>query len=44
MGGYAFYVWSAYGLVAAVLIGNAAVPWWRYRQLKNRARDRGMSR
>lgn len=34
MGGYAFFVWSAYGLVAVVLIGNAAVPWWRHRSRK----------
>lgn len=36
MGGYAFYVWSAYALVAIVLIGNAVVPWRRHRQLKGR--------
>ncbi|MDE0152627.1 MAG: heme exporter protein CcmD [Gammaproteobacteria bacterium] len=35
MGGYAFFVWSAYGLVAVVLVGNAAVPWWWHRRLKN---------
>ena len=35
MGGYAFFVWSAYGLVAAVLIGNAIAPWWRHRRLKD---------
>lgn len=40
MGGYAFFVWSAYGLVAVVLIGNAAVPWWRHRRLKRGPNDR----
>lgn len=40
MGGYAFYVWSAYALVAAVLIGNAVAPWWRHRRLKRKAGGR----
>ena len=44
MGGYAFYVWSAYALVAIVLVGNAAVPWWRHRRLKGRGADRGRTR
>jgi heme exporter protein D len=26
MGGYAFYVWTAYGLMAAVLILNLVLP------------------
>ena len=26
MGGYAFYVWSAYGITLMVLIGNIIVP------------------
>ena len=30
MGGYAAYVWSAYGLTAAVLIGLMAVTWRDY--------------
>jgi len=33
MGGYAFYVWSAYALTAAVLAANAIVPRMRERQL-----------
>ena len=44
MGGYAFYVWSAYALVAIVLIGNAVVPWQRHRRLKNKGAGRGRAR
>lgn len=33
MGGYAFYVWSAYGLAFAVLAWNAIVPGRRERRL-----------
>ena len=40
MGGYAFFVWSTYGLVAVVLIGNAAVPWWRHRRLRSKGASR----
>lgn len=40
MGGYAFFVWSAYGLVGVVLIGNAAVPWRRHRRLKNKGQNK----
>jgi heme exporter protein D len=29
MGGYAFYVWTAYGLMAAVLVLNLLLPLWR---------------
>ena len=32
MGGYAAFVWPAYGLALAVLAGLAAQSWWRYRQ------------
>ena len=32
MGGYAIYVWSAYGITAVVLIGNAIVPLMRHRR------------
>ncbi|HVB17635.1 MAG TPA: heme exporter protein CcmD [Stellaceae bacterium] len=32
MGGYAFYVWSAYGMMAAVLGGLAFFCWRRHRQ------------
>jgi heme exporter protein D len=31
MGGYALYVWPAYGLTTAVLGGFALFSWWRYR-------------
>jgi heme exporter protein D len=33
MGGYAFYVWSAYGLTAAILALNALLPSLRERRL-----------
>ena len=33
MGGYAFYVWTAYGLSLAVLVLNAVVPQRRERRL-----------
>ena len=33
MGGYAVYVWSAYGLVLAVLMANVAGPLLRQRRL-----------
>lgn len=29
MGGYAFYVWTAYGLMAIVLLINLVLPWRR---------------
>ena len=32
MGGYAGFVWPAYGLALAVLAGLAAHSSWRYRQ------------
>jgi heme exporter protein D len=34
MGGYAFYVWSAYGLTLVVLGGALLAPWLRYRRLR----------
>jgi heme exporter protein D len=32
MGGYAGFVWPAYGVALAVLVGLAANSWWRNRQ------------
>ena len=32
MGGYAVFVWPAYGLAFAVLGGLALQSWWRYRR------------
>jgi heme exporter protein D len=29
MGGYALYVWTAYGLMALVLLVNLVLPLWR---------------
>jgi heme exporter protein D len=48
MGGYAAYVWPAYGLALAVLGGLTAHSWLRYRQsvieLAQLQRDRGPRR
>ncbi|MGD8379997.1 MAG: heme exporter protein CcmD [Gammaproteobacteria bacterium] len=33
MGGYAFYVWTSYGLAALVLGLSLWLPWRRHRQL-----------
>jgi len=38
MGGYAVFVWPAYGVTVAVLGGLALRSWWRYR-LSARALD-----
>ena len=40
MGGYAVYVWSAYGLVLAVLVANVAGPLLRQRRLLRRLAER----
>ncbi len=45
MGGYGFYVWSAYGIAFAVLVANLAVPMVRARELRARlARQARMER
>ena len=36
MGGYGFYVWSAYGVAFIVLVANIVVPMWRMRELRGR--------
>ncbi|WP_423820957.1 heme exporter protein CcmD [Salinisphaera sp. SPP-AMP-43] len=38
MGGYAGYVWSAYGSLLVVLVVNIAVPLIRHRRLRRRIR------
>ena len=38
MGGYASYVWSAYGIAAAVITLNLVLPVWYHRGLKRRIR------
>lgn len=44
MGGYAFYVWTAYGLMLAVLVLNLIVPWRRKTEaLKRIARQVGQA-
>ena len=45
MGGYAFYVWSAYGVTFIVLVANVVVPMLRARELRARlARQARMER
>ncbi len=39
MGGYAAFVWPAYGVAVATLGGAAGQSWWRYRASR-RALDR----
>ena len=34
MGGYAAYVWPAYGLTLIVLVLNVVIPWQREKRLK----------
>ncbi len=36
MGGYAVFVWPAYGIAAIVLGGLAVHSWWRHRQSTRR--------
>ena len=33
MGGYGFFVWTAYGIWAAVMLWNSIVPWMRHREV-----------
>lgn len=33
MGGYAFYVWSAYGITLVVLVANIVIPVFQRKQL-----------
>jgi heme exporter protein D len=33
MGGYAFYVWTSYGLTLVVLLANIIIPVWQRKQL-----------
>ena len=40
MGGYAVYVWSAYGLVVTVLVVNVAGPLLRQRHLLRQLSER----
>ena len=45
MGGYAFFVWTSYGLAAVILIVNVLIPLFRRRELiheleRKRRRDR----
>lgn len=33
MGGYAFYVWTSYGLSFIVLLANIIIPLWQRKQV-----------
>jgi len=37
MGGYAFYVWTSYGLALIVLLANFLSAWTRHREARQRA-------
>ncbi|MDA3920177.1 MAG: heme exporter protein CcmD [Salinisphaera sp.] len=39
MGGYARYVWSAYGIAAVVLLVNIVAPVVAHRRIKRRIRN-----
>jgi heme exporter protein D len=45
MGGYAFYVWTAYGITLVVLVANVMIPvmqrkqWLRRQLLKNKRKE-----
>ena len=47
MGGYGFFVWSAYAIWAAVMLWNVLLPWIRHRaltrQLERRVRAAELS-
>lgn len=38
MGGYAGYVWSAYGLAALILLGNFGLAWHNRRTIERKLR------
>ncbi len=40
MGGYAFYVWSAYGIVALVMVANVLMPLRKRRILMDNLKRR----
>lgn len=40
MGGYAVYVWPAYGVALVVMIANAILPDWHHRTLLKALRRR----
>lgn len=39
MGGYAFYVWSSYGLTLVILLANIIIPVWNKRTVLKQLRD-----
>jgi heme exporter protein D len=41
MGGYAFYVWTSYGIAFLVLAYNLISPAWQRRKLLRRIHQRG---
>ena len=43
MGGYGFFVWSAYAVWAAVMLWNVLSPWLRHRAVTRRLERRARS-
>ena len=43
MGGYAFYIWPAYGVALCVLLANILIPYGRQKQLMNKLERRTTS-
>jgi heme exporter protein CcmD len=41
MGGYAAYVWSAYGLALSILALQLFLPWKRWRKLAKKQKSAG---
>jgi heme exporter protein CcmD len=39
MGGYGFYIWSAYGATGVILLGLLLATWMRRRKLKRAERE-----
>ncbi|PKM11884.1 MAG: heme exporter protein CcmD [Gammaproteobacteria bacterium HGW-Gammaproteobacteria-3] len=40
MGGYAFYVWMAYGLTLVILVINIVIPVWQRKRFIQQIRNR----
>ena len=40
MGGYAFFVWTSYGLAAIILIANIIIPMQRKKEIMNNLKRR----
>lgn len=38
MGGYAFHIWTSYGIALVILVANLVVPWKQKQKLLRRIR------